>query len=63
MIGVGVRFNGVDVFSFLLLYDFEELEGELDFFIRVVVFIFYFGVLGRILLIFGEVYNYFFFRF
>lgn len=53
--GAGARLNGADASSLSLLYDFEELEGELDFLTRVVALTFYPGASGRTPLTLGEV--------
>lgn len=45
--GAGARLNGQDAPVLSLLYDFEELEGELDFLTRVVALTFYPAVSGR----------------
>lgn len=52
--GAGARLNGADVSSLSLLYDFEELEGELDFLTRVVAVTFY-PAAGRTPITLGEV--------
>ncbi|KAK3001911.1 hypothetical protein RJ639_020737 [Escallonia herrerae] len=39
--GAGARLHGQDISNLSLLYDFEELEGELDFLTRVVALTFY----------------------
>lgn len=51
--GAGARLNGQDAVP-SLLYDFEELEGDLDFLTRVVVLTFYPAVSGSPITI-GEV--------
>ncbi|KNA06381.1 hypothetical protein SOVF_181580 [Spinacia oleracea] len=53
--GAGARLNGADASILSLLYDFEELEGELDFLTRVVVLTFYPAASGRTPLTLGEV--------
>ena len=52
--GAGARLHGADMSSLSLLYDFEELEGELDFLTRVVAITFY-PAAGRTPLTIGEV--------
>ncbi|KAH9602590.1 hypothetical protein KSS87_021997, partial [Heliosperma pusillum] len=53
--GAGARLNGAHASSLSLLYDFEELEGELDFLTRVVTLLFYPSVSGKTPLTLGEV--------
>ncbi|KAL9240699.1 hypothetical protein vseg_014887 [Gypsophila vaccaria] len=53
--GAGARLNGATASSLSLLYDFEELEGELDFLTRVVALSFYPSVSGKTPLTLGEV--------
>lgn len=53
--GAGSRLNAEDAVSLSLLYDFEEVEGELDFLTRVVALTFYPAVSGRSNLTLGEV--------
>ncbi|XP_021751810.1 probable phosphoinositide phosphatase SAC9 [Chenopodium quinoa] len=53
--GAGARLNGADASTLSLLYDFEELEGELDFLTRVVSLTFYPAASGRTPLTLGEV--------
>ncbi|GMP55033.1 hypothetical protein CsSME_00019988 [Camellia sinensis var. sinensis] len=53
--GAGSRFHSQDTSSLALLYDYEELEGELDFLTRVVALTFYPGATGTTLLTLGEV--------
>lgn len=53
--GTGARLHGQDTPTISLLYDFEELEGELDFLTRVVALTFYPAVSGRSLMTLGEV--------
>lgn len=53
--GAGARLNGADASILSLLYDFEELEGELDFLTRVVTVTFYPAASGRTPLTLGEV--------
>ncbi|KAL2920819.1 putative phosphoinositide phosphatase SAC9 [Bienertia sinuspersici] len=52
--GAGARLNGADGSTLSLLYDFEELEGELDFLTRVVTLTFYPAASGRTPLTLGE---------
>lgn len=52
--GAGSRLHGADMSSLSLLYDFEELEGELDFLTRVVAITLY-SAAGRTPLTIGEV--------
>lgn len=52
--GAGARLHGADMSSLSLLYDFEELEGELDFLTRVVAITLY-PVAGRTPVTIGEV--------
>lgn len=58
--GAGARLNGQDAPVLSLLYDFEELEGELDFLTRVVALTFYPAVSGRPITL-GQVQVYLFF--
>ncbi|KAF8402230.1 hypothetical protein HHK36_013182 [Tetracentron sinense] len=51
----GGRCHAQDTSSLLLLYDFEELEGELDFLTRVVALTFYPVVSGRTPITLGEI--------
>lgn len=53
--GAGARLNGAESSRLSLLYDFEELEGELDFLTRVVTLTFYPSVSGKTPLTLGEV--------
>ncbi|XP_010244500.1 PREDICTED: probable phosphoinositide phosphatase SAC9 [Nelumbo nucifera] len=53
--GAGVRLNARDASRFSLLYDFEELEGELDFLTRVVALTFYPAVRGKTPVTLGEI--------
>ncbi|KAI4368285.1 hypothetical protein MLD38_016860 [Melastoma candidum] len=53
--GVGARFHSQDVSSYPLLYDFEEVEGEIDFLTRVVALTFYPAVSERSLMTLGEI--------
>lgn len=53
--GAGARLHGQETFSPSMLYDFEELEGELDFLTRVVAVTFYPAVVGRGPMTLGEV--------
>lgn len=57
--GAGARLNGADASTLSLLYDFEELEGELDFLTRVVTLTFYPAASGRTPLTLGEVQRHF----
>ena len=57
MTGAGARLTGADASTLSLLYDFEELEGELDFLTRVVALTFYPGASGRTPLTLGEVHS------
>ncbi|XP_056694141.1 probable phosphoinositide phosphatase SAC9 [Spinacia oleracea] len=52
--GAGARLNGADASILSLLYDFEELEGELDFLTRVVALTFYPAASRRTPLTLGE---------
>jgi len=54
--GAGARLHGADMSSLSLLYDFEELEGELDFLTRVVAISLY-PAAGRTPLTIGEVHS------
>ncbi|KAM2970145.1 hypothetical protein FF2_017151 [Malus domestica] len=53
--GAGSRLHAQDTSSLPLLYDFEELEGELDFLTRVVALTFYPAVSGKSPITFGEI--------
>lgn len=53
--GAGARLHGQETSSPSMLYDFEELEGELDFLTRVVALTFYPAVAGRGPMTLGEV--------
>ncbi|XP_024985073.1 probable phosphoinositide phosphatase SAC9 isoform X1 [Cynara cardunculus var. scolymus] len=53
--GAGARLHVQDTISLPFLYDFEELEGELDFLTRVVVLTFYPAVSARTPITLGEV--------
>lgn len=53
--GAGARLHAQDISTLPLLYDFEELEGELDFLTRVVALTFYPAVSGRSPITLGEV--------
>ena len=53
--GAGTHVHGPDASRLPLLYDFEELEGELDFLTRVVALTFYPTVSGRTPITLGEV--------
>lgn len=53
--GAGARLHSQDTSSLALLYDYEELEGELDFLTRVVALTFYPVVSGTTPLTLGEV--------
>lgn len=53
--GAGARLHAQDTSNPSLLYDFEELEGELDFLTRVVALTFYPAVSGRSPITLGEV--------
>lgn len=53
--GAGSRLNAQDTLPLSLFYDFEELEGEIDFLSRVVALTFYPAVSGRSNLTLGEV--------
>lgn len=53
--GAGARLHDQDTSSLSLLYDFEELEGELDFLTRVIAITFYPAVSGRSPITLGEV--------
>lgn len=45
--GAGARLHAQDTSSISFLYDFEELEGELDYLTRVVALTFYPAVSGN----------------
>ncbi|KAM7280849.1 hypothetical protein ACFE04_007983 [Oxalis oulophora] len=53
--GAGTRLHDQDTSTHSLLYDFEELEGELDFLTRVVALTFYPAVSGKSPMTFGEI--------
>ncbi|KAF2325556.1 hypothetical protein GH714_030315 [Hevea brasiliensis] len=53
--GAGARLHAQDTTTLPLLYEFEELEGELDFLTRVVAITFYPAVSGRSPMTFGEI--------
>lgn len=53
--GAGARLHAQDTSSLPLLYDFEELEGELDFLTRVVAITFYPTISGKIPMTLGEI--------
>ncbi|XP_050383485.1 probable phosphoinositide phosphatase SAC9 [Argentina anserina] len=53
--GAGARLHADDISTLPLLYDFEELEGELDFLTRVVALTFYPAVSGKTPITLGEV--------
>ncbi|KAL8139070.1 hypothetical protein V2J09_005071 [Rumex salicifolius] len=53
--GAGAHVHGPDASRLPLLYDFEELEGELDFLTRVVALTFYPAVSGRTPITLGEI--------
>ncbi|XP_077213953.1 sacI homology domain-containing protein / WW domain-containing protein [Tasmannia lanceolata] len=53
--GVGARLHAQESYNFSLLYDFEELEGELNFLTRVVALTFYPAVSGRNPITLGEI--------
>ncbi|GAV86822.1 WW domain-containing protein/Syja_N domain-containing protein, partial [Cephalotus follicularis] len=53
--GAGARFHDQDTSTLPLLYDFEGLEGELDFLTRVVALTFYPAVSGRNPMTLGEI--------
>lgn len=53
--GAGARLHAQDTSSLSLMYEFEELEGELDFLTRVVAITFYPAVSGRSPMTLGEV--------
>lgn len=53
--GAGARLHAEDTYDLSLLYDFEELEGELDFLTRVVALTFYPAVSGRNPITIGEI--------
>ncbi|XP_057957214.1 probable phosphoinositide phosphatase SAC9 [Malania oleifera] len=53
--GAGARLHAQDSCSLSLLYDFEELEGDLDFLTRVVALTFYPALSGRSPITIGEI--------
>lgn len=53
--GAGARLHSQDASTLSLLYDFEEVEGELDFLTRVVALTFYPALSERSLVTLGEV--------
>ncbi|XP_022140904.1 probable phosphoinositide phosphatase SAC9 isoform X2 [Momordica charantia] len=53
--GAGARLHSHEASTLPLLYDFEELEGELDFLTRVVAVTFYPAVSGKSLMTLGEI--------
>ncbi|OVA07817.1 WW domain [Macleaya cordata] len=53
--GAGARRHAQETRSLSLLYDFEELEGELDFLTRVVALTFYPAVPGKTPITIGEI--------
>lgn len=53
--GAGARLHSQDSYAHTLLYDYEELEGDLDFLTRVVALTFYPAASGTSLLTLGEV--------
>ncbi|XP_004287153.1 PREDICTED: uncharacterized protein LOC101296222 [Fragaria vesca subsp. vesca] len=53
--GAGSRLHAEDISTLPLLYDFEELEGELDFLTRVVALTFYPAASGRTPITLGEI--------
>lgn len=53
--GAGARLHDQDTSALSLLYDFEELEGDLDFLTRVVAITFYPAISGRSPMTLGEV--------
>ena len=53
--GAGARLHVQDTTNLSFLYDFEELEGELDFLTRVVVLTFYPSMSARTPITLGEV--------
>ncbi|KDP35146.1 hypothetical protein JCGZ_10680 [Jatropha curcas] len=53
--GAGARLHSQDTTTLPLLYEFEELEGELDFLTRIVAITFYPAVSGRSPMTFGEI--------
>ncbi|XP_043693987.1 probable phosphoinositide phosphatase SAC9 [Telopea speciosissima] len=53
--GAGARLHAQDTSSLSLLYEFEELEGDLDFLTRVVALTFYPAVPGKTPITIGEV--------
>lgn len=55
--GAGSRLHAQDTFNLPLLYDFEELEGELDFLTRVVALTFYPAMEGKGPTTLGEVHG------
>lgn len=55
--GAGARLHAQESSSPSMLYDFEEVEGELDFLTRVVALTFYPAVPGRGPMTLGEVWK------
>lgn len=53
--GAGARLDAQDTTNLPFLYDFEELEGELDFLTRVVVLTFYPAMSAKTPITLGEV--------
>lgn len=53
--GAGARLHAQDTSILPLLYEFEEVEGELDFLTRVVAVTFYPAVSGKSPMTLGEV--------
>lgn len=53
--GAGARLHAHNTSTLPFLYEFEELEGELDFLTRIVAITFYPAVSGRSPLTLGEV--------
>ncbi|XP_010278654.1 PREDICTED: probable phosphoinositide phosphatase SAC9 [Nelumbo nucifera] len=53
--GAGARLNAQDSSSLLSLYDFEELEGEIDFLTRIIALTFYPAVPGKTPITLGEI--------
>lgn len=53
--GAGARLHTQDTSTLALLYDFEEVEGELDFLTRVVALTFYPAISGQGPMTLGEV--------
>ncbi|GAB2293209.1 Probable phosphoinositide phosphatase sac9 [Dionaea muscipula] len=53
--GAGVRLGSSEASHLALLYDFEELEGELEFLTRVVALTFYPPISGRTPITLGEI--------